>query len=163
MKRLAVLFLAGFAASAAAAPSINVVPPDGARFLQNQRFDLRVEGKGTGPYSASLSIDGVPQAFTSGAQNTSATDGISDVAKGWGGFNVRGYASGEPGWHTISADFADATGTAHVSSRFQIVDAFGRDDNGGRRAKNVIIMLGDGMGVAHRTAARLVKYGVTGG
>jgi alkaline phosphatase len=163
MKQLAMLFLAGFAASAAAAPSINVVPPDGARFLQQQRFDLRVEGQGTGPYSASLSIDGVPQAFTSGKQNTSATDGISDVAKGWGGFNVRGYASGEPGWHNISAEFSDATGTAHVSSRFQIVDAFGRDDNGGRRAKNVIIMLGDGMGVAHRTAARLVKYGVTGG
>ena len=29
--------------------------------------------------------------------------------------------------------------------------------------KNVIIMLGDGMGVAHRTAARIVKYGVSGG
>ena len=30
-------------------------------------------------------------------------------------------------------------------------------------ARNVIIMVGDGMGVAHRTAARLVKFGATGG
>jgi len=29
--------------------------------------------------------------------------------------------------------------------------------------KNVIILLGDGMGVAHRTAGRIVKYGVSGG
>ena len=29
--------------------------------------------------------------------------------------------------------------------------------------KNIILFLGDGMGIAHRTAARIVKYGVTAG
>src|SRR2546430_13551345 len=33
----------------------------------------------------------------------------------------------------------------------------------GARTRNVIIMLGDGLGVAHRTAARLVEFGATGG
>jgi len=35
-----------------------LVPPDGARFLEHQRFDLRVEGKGTGPFWATLAVDG---------------------------------------------------------------------------------------------------------
>jgi alkaline phosphatase len=36
-----------------------------------------------------------------------------------------------------------------------------RGDSG--KVKNIIIMLGDGMGAAHRTAARLVRYGVKAG
>ncbi len=154
------------AATAAAAPSgVAVTPPDGARFLAWQRFDLRVEGKGTGPFSATLALDGVPLAFTSGAQGTTTTDGIT--AAGWGGFDARGFSSAEPGWHTLTATFTDSTGTATASSRFQVVDAFGRrggkGGSTGKPARNVIIVLGDGMGVAHRTAARLVRHGVTAG
>ena len=142
--------------------SVAVVPPTGARFLQGQRFDIRVEGKGTGPFSATLAIDGVPVAFTSGAQNSLTTDGISPA--GWGGFNVRGQAISEPGIHTISATFTDSTGTVSSSSTIRVLgihaNPYGHEHGG---VKNIIIMLGDGMGVAHRTAARIVKYGVSGG
>lgn len=144
----------------AALPSeVNVTPPDGARFFAGQRFDLRVEGRGTGPFSATLAIDGVPQTFTSGAQNTTTTDGIT--TPGYGGFNLRGYTNSMPGVHTITATFSDATGTVTVTSRFEIVGL--PIAPGGRPVKNIIIMLGDGMGIAHRTAARIVKYGVTQG
>jgi alkaline phosphatase len=144
-----------FAAQRAhAAPSaVSITPPGGARFLVDQRFDLRVEGKGTGPFSAKLAIDGVPQTFSSGAQNSTATDGIS--AAGFGGFNLRGYSSSEPGVHTLRATFSDATGTVSVESKFEVIDAFGRREP----VKNVIIFLGDGMGTAHRTAARLMVEG----
>jgi alkaline phosphatase len=159
---IAAVFLLAAAEVALAAPSsVTLVPPDGARLLQGQRFDIRVEGKGTGPYSAILTIDGKPAAFTSGAQSTSTTDGISSA--GWGGFNLRGHALRKPGLHTLSATFADATGSATVTSRIQVVDARGDREGGREPVKNVIIFLGDGMGVAHRTAARLVKYGVAGG
>ncbi|HEX7476426.1 MAG TPA: alkaline phosphatase [Polyangiales bacterium] len=142
---------------ASAAPSVSVTPPNNARFLAGQRFDLRVEGKGTGPYSATLSIDGVPQTFTSGAQNTTTTDGLTSA--GYGGFNMRGYSNGIPGVHTLQATLTDSTGTSTASGLFEVMDL-----NGDRAsARNVIIMLGDGMGAAHRTAARLVRYGVTGG
>ncbi len=78
----------GIGNAAFALPSnVSVTPPNGARFLVGQRFDLRVEGKGTGAFSATLAIDGASQAFTSGAQNTSTTDGIS--SPGYGGFNLR--------------------------------------------------------------------------
>lgn len=142
---------------ARAATNVSVVPPTGARFLAGQKFDIRVEGKGTGPFSATLAIDGVPHAFTSGNQGTTTTDDIS--SPGWGGFNLRGYSSWAPGVHTLTATFTDAGGPSSVSATFRVVAVGG----GEKQVKNVIIMLGDGMGVAHRTAARIVKYGVTGG
>jgi len=150
------------AAIASAAPTgVAILPPDGARFLVHQRFDIRVEGQGTGPYSAKLWIDGQPAAFTSGAQGSTTTDGIS--AAGWGGFNLRGSTLAHKGWHTLTAEFTDATGTTNVTSRVQVVDPFEHGRGGHHQTKNIVIMLGDGMGVAHRTAARIVRYGVTAG
>ncbi len=162
MKRsFVILTLAVVAGPALAAPSsVTVAPADGARVLVAQRFDLRVEGKGSGPFSATLAVDGVLMPFTSGAQNTLETDGITQA--GFGGFNVRGFSSAMPGRHEIVATLTDASGTTTVRSHFDVIDPFaGR--GGGKPLKNVILMLGDGMGVAHRTAARLVRYGVTGG
>ncbi|HKX30128.1 MAG TPA: alkaline phosphatase [Blastocatellia bacterium] len=158
------------AIGALAAPTeVTISPYNGARFLPGQRFDLRVEGRGTGPYSATLTVDGVSHNFTSGAQNSLTTDGITTA--GYGGFNLRGYCNYKVGIHTITATFTDATGSVTVSSRFEVVDVFpshGRHGFGSRSAKdkavkNIIIFLGDGMGIAHRTAARLVKFGVTNG
>jgi alkaline phosphatase len=141
---------------AAAKPTIQITPPSGARFVSGQRFDLRVEGKGSGPFSATLKIDGLAVPFSSGVQNSLETDGIS--SPGYGGFNRRGYINIEPGTHKITATFKDATGTSSATSLFEVVDIGGTG-----QVKNVIIMLGDGMGIAHRTAARLVRYGSTAG
>jgi alkaline phosphatase len=150
--------LLGIASTASASPTlVSVTPPLNARFLTDQRFDLRVEGKGTAPFSATLEIDGAPMTFTSGAQNTADTDAIS--SPGFGGFNLRGYSNPTPGLHVVSASFTDASGTVEVRSQFEIIDASGSRDG----ARNIIIMLGDGMGAAHRTAARLVEFGVTAG
>jgi alkaline phosphatase len=156
--RLALLLLplASAAVSVAASPTIRLIPPSGARFLEGQRFDLRVEGKGVGPFAATLSLDGQPLTFTSGGQNTVATDGVTTA--GYGGFNRRGFSLTAHGHHTLTATFTDATGSAGASSEIEILDVGGRSE-----IRNVIIMLGDGMGVAHRTAARLVRYGVTAG
>src|SRR5262245_16286098 len=66
-----VIFLTAIGGAVFAAPTeVTISPYNGARFLPGQRFDLRVEGRGTGPFSATLSIDGDTQRFTSGEQNT---------------------------------------------------------------------------------------------
>lgn len=154
----ALLAFIGLTSPALADPlNVTVTPPDGARFLPGQKFDLRVEGQGPGPFSATLMIDDVPQTFTSGVQNSKETDGIT--LEGWGGFNLRGYSAAKPGLHTITATFTDSTGTKLVSATFEIVDVGGLS----KPVRNIIIMLGDGMGVAHRSAARIVRYGVKGG
>lgn len=154
--------LACLSTPAFAAPTqVAILPSDGARLLAHQRFDIRVEGQGTGPFTAKLWIDGQPATFTSSAQGTTSTDGIS--AAGWGGFNLRGSSLTHKGWHTLTAEFSDATGTASVTSRIQVVDPFEHGRGERRLTKNIVILLGDGMGVAHRTAARIVRYGVTAG
>jgi len=152
---VASLALAG--AAFADPTNVSIAPADGARFLVGQKFDLRVQGQGAGPYFATIAIDDETLTFTSGAQGTTTTDGIT--AAGYGGFNLRGYSNSSPGRHTITASFTDSSGTVNTSSSFEILNLSG----GNRAIKNVIIMLGDGMGVAHRTAARIVKYGVTRG
>ena len=136
---------------------VTVSPRDGARFLPGQKFDLRVEGKGTGPFSATLKIDGVKQTFTSGKPNSTETDGIT--LEGWGGFNLRGYSTEKAGFHTIEATFTDSTGTTTATAKFEVVDVRGSS----KPVRNIIIMVGDGMGVAHRSAARIVRYGISGG
>ena len=120
---LSIVATAAAALPALAATDVSVVPPAGARFLAGQKFDIRVEGKGTGPFSATLAIDGHTKAFTSGAQGTTDSDAIS--SPGWGGFNLRGYSSWAPGKHTIAATFTDAGGPVSVSAEFRIVPVGG--------------------------------------
>ena len=151
------LLLGSIPAAQAAPTQVSITPPNNARFVVGQRFDLRVEGQGVGPFSATIAIDGVAKEFTSGAQGTSTTDGIS--SPGFGGFNLRGYKNLKPGRHTITATFTDSTGTVELVSHFDIIEMRGWR----QPVRNIIIMLGDGMGTAHRTAARLVRHGVTAG
>jgi alkaline phosphatase len=149
--------LALWASGLGAAPQpVTIMPPPGARFIAGQRFDIRVEGAGTAPFSATLTIDGVKQTFSSGEPGAE-TDGIT--SPGFGGFNLRGYSSSSAGWHDLRATFTDATGTTEAQSRFQILPLH----RSKRGVRNVILILGDGMGLAHRTAARIVRYGVTAG
>ena len=93
---------------------------------------------------ATLAVDGTPVTFSS-----------QDTFNGVTGYNLRAYSNTTPGIHTLTATLTDSTGTATATAQFQIINP-----NGGRRqAKNIIIMLGDGMGAAHRTAARIVMGG----
>ena len=132
--------------AAQAIPTVTVTPPNGARFAPGQRFDLRVQFSGaTGtPTGATLTVDGSPITFSS-----------SDA----GGFNFRGYSNPTPGVHTLVATVSDSTGTGSATAQFSVINVAGNRN----RTKNIIIMLGDGMGAAHRTAARIVRYGVTAG
>src|SRR5215470_8312750 len=153
LRVLLFIIVLGAAGAVYALPTeVTVTPPNGARFAVGQKFDLRVEGKGTGPFSATITIDGVRLRFTSGAQNSTTTDGIT--AAGYGGFNLRGYSCVFPGTHTITATFTDSTGTVTVTSKFRIIEikglsgppfghqfghGFRPDDS--RPIKNIIIMI----------------------
>ena len=151
-------------AAAAQATAVAVYPPTGSRFLPGQRFDLRVEGKGAAPFGASLKVNGTPVRFTSGAGNPATTDGISPfdpaTGKGFGGFNVRGYAIQKPGTYTLTATFTDGSGIPATATSTITVEPLPGEGAG---IRNVVIFLGDGMGAAHRTAARIVSRGVTAG
>lgn len=150
MRSSASLLLLALASTAAfAAPSIGIQPYNAARFAVGQKFDLRVEFTGlSGFVDAKFSIDGTPA--------TVAT--TSDTATGRS-YTLRARSYSSAGTHTVRASVTDGTGTVTKESTFSVLDLSGSR----RRIKNVIIFLGDGMGAAHRTAARLVKYGLTNG
>jgi alkaline phosphatase len=69
----------------------------------------------------------------------------------------RAYSNTKPGIHTFSVSATQSDGkTVQAFGNFEVIAAVPQ----GRRAKNVIYLIGDGFGIAHRTAARIMGQGV---
>ncbi|MEO8670418.1 MAG: alkaline phosphatase [Tahibacter sp.] len=72
----------------------------------------------------------------------------------------RAYSNGVPGLHTFQVIAQQSNGVAvSATGNFEVVGVNGQ----GQLAKNIIILLGDGMGAAHRTAARIMSKGYAQG
>ena len=152
---------AGLAAPAWAETHIRIMPPARATFAVGQQFDLRVEATSTtatAPTGLRVTVDGTDVT----ARNVAPAPGVTGPTAGpshTANVLVRAYSFTRPGAHVIRAttdDGASAEVTIDVG-RWQVSQA------GVPRAKNIIFFLGDGMGIAHRTAARLLAHGVTEG
>ncbi len=131
------------------------------RFLPDQRFDLQA----TITPDAGQTIDSV--AFYVNGKKLNApvhstpTTGSSAPA-GSVQFVTRAFSTKKSGVHTFAVQARQNDGqTIQANGNFEVVDIEG--GTGGKRAKNVIIMIGDGMGIAHRTAARIMLNGVQQG
>ncbi len=90
------------------------------------------------------------------------------VAPGHVVASVRGVSFQRPGRYAVTAVASDSTGQENTpdvvamrngAGEFEVVDL----PMQGARARNVIIFLGDGMGAAHRTAARIMAKGYAQG
>jgi alkaline phosphatase len=177
---LGLALLCGRAAAAGAATTIRIMPPDRSDFAVGQRFDLRVEATGdpaSGPPSGlRVFVDGVDVTARNlldpgaggerGAGGTGTTGAqvprsqrASAAPAHTTNFLLRGQAFARPGEHTIRARTADGA-ERRVTLR---VHAWQAADRGVARARNIIFLLGDGMGAAHRTAARIVSRGMRDG
>lgn len=163
----------------------NPSPPIIARFIPGQRFDLQATvqpSAGTTIQSVSFAVDGDPVASvpslnpkTGLVTETSDLNCLLDprptnpaptcnLAVGLPAGTVvtsyRGYSNRKRGVHTLTVTATDSTGASSTATgNFEIV----RIEQGRRKTKNVIIMLGDGMGSGHRTAARIMLNGVAQG
>lgn len=154
MRRLlALLLVLAAASSATAATSIRIMPPDDSTLAAGQLVDIRVEATGTGgvaPTGLRVWVDGVEWT------TRNAPDAQKGAAPGTTNFVYRRFSRTTPGALLIRATTADgASAESHI-----VVGAWAGPVRKGRpRARNVILLLGDGMGAAHRTAARLVSRG----
>jgi len=127
-----------------------------ARFLPGQRFDLQATVKpdaGQRITAARFVIDGKPV-----AANVALRDCTSGCSKGLAAetaiATVRAMAVDTAGRHQFSVEATQADGqkvSAH--GNFEVVPFTAAL---GPRVKNIIILLGDGMGASQRTAARIV-------
>ena len=171
----AAAFAACFTALSWAAPTVTRLTPPSelfasgqpdpviARFLPGQRFDLqatlRPDDASRTITEANFAIDGKPVQAPM-ALRTCAGGCVKDVPVNAAIATVRAVSVSRPGMHVFSVTAKQSDGQA-VSARgnFEVV-AFGK---GGRKIRNVIILLGDGMGIAHRTAARIMASGYAQG
>lgn len=127
-----------------------------ARFLPGQRFDLQATIKSAGGANVTnawFAVDGV--AITN-LPVTMTPPTVSGFPAGSEIATVRAYSNLTPGVHTLTVTAYQDNGTmVSASGNFEVVGITAS----GRKAKNIIVCLGDGMGIAHRTAARLVAKG----
>src|SRR5262245_22731717 len=133
------------------ADAITVYPIDRAAILAGSRFDLKVEFDGViAPGEARVTIDGVDAAAVLGRAGQFVAREAGVDASAW---MLRDAVLTRPGRHTVVA--RDGRTTATVTWEVYTT--------GPRRARNVILFIGDGMSPAHRTAARILSAGITEG
>ena len=166
-------------ASVAAPTILRLTPPSNpvvagavtlARFLPGQRFELQATIRpDAGMYvtSVEFQVDNVSVGTVSATPPvTSVFDGKKSIvpASALSGYvasnavaaSLRAYSNASPGLHSLTVVATQNDGsTSNATGNFEVIGVGSHDDG----VKNVIILLGDGMGASHRTAARIVAKG----
>jgi alkaline phosphatase len=151
MKYVAALCFAGALAAAAPASAQTIYPLNRAEILAGSRFDLKVEFPGAPDQAATrVLINGQDPASVlgQGATFVPHEDG-GDLSAYW----IRGVVLPKAGKYTVEATNGDRKSSV-------VWEVF---DTGAPKAKNVILFIGDGMSIAHRTAARILSKGIVQG
>lgn len=173
--RWSVLALSALCLPVMAAPTVSRLTPPSelfssgqtapviARFLPGQRFDLqatvRPDDAAKSITSAQFSIDGKPVDTTT-ALKVCETACLKGVPANATLATVRAVSVQTPGIHQLRVLATQSDGqTVSAVGNFEVVPLVA----GGQKIKNIIIMLGDGMGAAQRTAARIVAGGYAQG
>jgi alkaline phosphatase len=134
-----------------AAHAQTIYPVNRAEILVGAKFDLKVEFPGAPSASAiRVSINGADAATVFGKSATvvEREDGGSHSA-----YWIRDAALGQPGRYVVEA----AAGDSRASVTWEVFNT------PPATAKNVILFIGDGMTIAHRTAARILSKGLVEG
>lgn len=143
---LAALWLSGSAAFAQ-----TIYPIDRAEILAGAKFDFKVEFPDRVDAAAvKVTVDGedYAAAFGKHAAHIEREDGKDQSA-----LILRDVILSKPGRYTVEA--GDGTRSRTVSWTVY--------ETGPRKAKNVILFIGDGLSPAHRVAARLLSKGIAEG
>lgn len=163
------LFVCGLATNAWAQRELRIVPPTGATFAPGQHFDIRLEADALQgqPRQFSIEINGHDEKREIFGTEEFKTFTPPPVGRGAnpgpglnGGVTRRNWEFDKPGKYEITASLVQADGTKLTAKSTVEVPVIPPATN---RVKNVILFVGDGMGPAMRTAARIVSKGVENG
>ena len=149
---LALLAATTCLATAGIANATTIYPLDRATILSQSPFDLKVEFDGVvAEGDVTVTINGKPAAEVLGqaVEFIEKEDGVEASA-----VRLKGATITEPGSYEVVAKAGDETKTVTW-------DVYGTAET--PKAKNVIFLIGDGLSVAHRTAARIMSKGMTEG
>ncbi len=149
--RRPLLASAMLAIAISASSAQTVYPVDRAGILAGARFDVKVEFPGlVAPGDTMLTVNGADHAaiFGKAAQFIAQEDGKEQSA-----LTLRDVSLDRPGEYLIKVA---APGVSR-EIRWTVYDT------PPRKAKNVVLLIGDGLSLAHRTAARLLSKGIAEG
>jgi alkaline phosphatase len=137
-----------------------------ARFLPGQRFDMQAtlhpDDDSKTITSARFAVDGITVTLPA-ALKTCGTDCLKGVPTNAAVVTLRALTVAKPGVHEFSVSATQSDGqTVSARGNFEIVPLQTSALSSGK-VKNIIILLGDGMGAAQRTAARIVRNGYAQG
>ena len=135
-----------------AASAQTIYPIDRAQILAGATFDLKVEFAGApAPSDIKVTINGEDAGKVLGkAPEVIVREDGADRTAYW----IRGARLAQAGKTTVEANAGAAQASVHW-------DVYATPD--GRLARNVILLVGDGLSMAHRTAARMLSKGITQG
>lgn len=137
--------------TSASLPAQTIYPIDRAEILAGSKFDFKVElPEKIAAADIKLTINGADQsaAFGKAADYIEREDGKDQSA-----LLLRDVTLGKPGVYKIDV----TAGTLAKSVTWNVYDT------GARKAKNVILFIGDGMSLSHRVAARILSRGISEG
>jgi alkaline phosphatase len=134
-----------------AASAQTVYPIDRADILAGSRFDLKVEFPGLAdPTKVSVTLNGEDHAQIFGK---AATFVEREEGRDQSALILRDVSLAQPGVYKVRA--SDGGQVRELTWNVY--------DTGPRKAKNVILFIGDGMSLAHRVSARLLSKGIAEG
>jgi alkaline phosphatase len=140
------------AAASAQAQAQTIYPLNRAEILSGSRFDFKIEFPASPPAAnVSVTINGRPAADVFG---TSAKIVENEDGKPFTAYWMRGVSLKDAGSYVVEAAVEGKKSSVTWS-------VFATPD--GRKARNVILFIGDGMSMAHRTAARILSKGIVEG
>ncbi|HXI06967.1 MAG: alkaline phosphatase [Bradyrhizobium sp.] len=136
---------------AGSATAQTVYPIDRAEILSGARFDFKVEFPDkVDPAKLKVTLNGQDYAAAFGKAGTFVE---REDDKDQSALLLRDVALTAPG--PVAVEVSDGTGSRKLTWTVY--------DTGPRKAKNVILFIGDGMSLSHRVAARLLSKGIAEG
>ncbi|SHM04215.1 alkaline phosphatase [Paracoccus solventivorans] len=154
--RTIVSALAASTILAGAAGAAEIYPLDRATILAKSPFDFKVElDAAHGEADIAVTVNGKPYAEVFGQPAAFvAEETDADGATLGSALILRDLSLAEPGRYTVEVKAGDETKSA-TWEVYATAEA--------PRVRNVIFIIGDGLSVAHRTSARIMSRGMTGG
>jgi alkaline phosphatase len=160
MKRSITVLALMVAFGSAEATKITILPVTGAKFLAGAKFDFRVELSDLKSASRDLEITVQgKKAETFFRKPLVKSAGEGDKAASIENYMVRDVSLTMTGTLEVIVKGVDDSGPFLAMAKYESVRAMSLR----KKAKNVILFIGDGMGWNTVTAARIIKNGITNG
>ena len=136
----------------ASEPELVVLPIDRAKFWAGQKFDFECELRGAKADAIDVTVNGQPIAeFFGEKPGFTASDELSSL-------RADGVTFAKPGDVTVSASARSGGKTYQAVKHYTVVQ-----ESIKKPVKNVILYIGDGMGLQSRQIARILSKGITEG